>query len=33
MVIEETTGGKTIRTRPLDSPVLYQRGEPLGAPK
>ncbi len=33
MVIEETAEGKTIRTRPLDRPVLYQRGNPLGGPR
>ena len=33
MVIEKTMAGETIRTRPLDRPVLYQRGKPVGAPE
>lgn len=28
MVMEETVDGKTVRTRPLDRPVVYKRGRP-----
>jgi len=32
MVIEKTLDGEMVRTVPLDRPVLYQRGHPVGAP-